>query len=44
MTLTASIGMASFPRDGLAAQDLLDAADRAMYRVKGTGGNRVGAV
>ncbi|HEV8352804.1 MAG TPA: GGDEF domain-containing protein [bacterium] len=44
MTLTASIGMASFPRDGTSSQELLDAADRAMYRVKGTGGNRVGAV
>ncbi|HEY3248327.1 MAG TPA: GGDEF domain-containing protein [bacterium] len=44
VALTASIGVAMFPRDGLGGQDLIDAADRAMYRVKGTGGNRVGMV
>ncbi len=44
VTLSASIGVATFPRDGLGSQDLLDAADRAMYRVKGAGGNRVGIV
>lgn len=33
-TITASIGAAFYPRDGLDAQSLLHAADQAMYRVK----------
>lgn len=42
VTMTASVGVATFPRDGIGGQELLDAADRAMYRAKYAGGNRVG--
>lgn len=37
----ASIGFACFPEDGHTAEDLLRAADQAMYAAKETGGNRV---
>lgn len=40
--LTASLGVASMPDDETSADGLLEAADRAMYQVKNTGGNRVG--
>jgi diguanylate cyclase (GGDEF)-like protein len=39
--LTASIGVASAPRDATTAEDLFRAADAAMYRVKFGGKNRV---
>jgi len=39
--LTISIGVASYPRDGDNAEDLLDAADRALYRAKEQGRNMV---
>lgn len=39
--LAASIGVASFPEDGVTTDALLEAADRAMYRAKGAGGNLV---
>ncbi|MFO0980424.1 MAG: sensor domain-containing diguanylate cyclase [Planctomycetota bacterium] len=35
--ITASIGVATFPDDGTTGEDLLRAADAAMYRVKGSG-------
>ncbi|MBT9290529.1 EAL domain-containing protein [Prosthecodimorpha staleyi] len=38
---SASIGVACFPADGLSGQDLLLAADLALYRAKETGRNRV---
>jgi len=38
--VTASIGMATLA-DGMAARDLIRVSDRAMYRAKGEGGNRV---
>jgi diguanylate cyclase (GGDEF)-like protein len=38
--LTASIGIAIYPADGKAAQDLWRMADSAMYRAKRAGGNR----
>ncbi len=37
LTLSVSIGVASFPEDGISAQTLLDSADRAMYRAKQAG-------
>jgi diguanylate cyclase (GGDEF)-like protein len=40
-TITASIGLASWPGDGLIPQDLVTAADRALYYAKKTGSNRV---
>jgi diguanylate cyclase (GGDEF)-like protein len=38
-----SLGVASFPRDGKTADDLLSAADRALYRAKVSGRNAVSA-
>lgn len=35
-----SIGIAMFPQDAASAQDLLDKADRALYRAKDAGRNR----
>ena len=39
--LTVSVGLASMPADGDTAQALMEAADRAMYKAKHVGGNRV---
>jgi len=40
INLTASIGIAIYPADGTAAQDLWRLADSAMYRAKHAGGNQ----
>ncbi|MGC2160866.1 MAG: sensor domain-containing diguanylate cyclase [Silvibacterium sp.] len=40
ISLTASIGIAIYPTDGTAAQDLWRLADSAMYRAKRAGGNQ----
>ncbi len=37
VTISASVGAAVYPRDGVDAADLLQAADAAMYRVKSAG-------
>ncbi|NOH13870.1 MAG: diguanylate cyclase [Chloroflexi bacterium] len=42
LNTTLSIGVAAFPQDGETGDQLLDAADKAMYRAKAKGGNRVG--
>ena len=39
--VTMSIGVATYPYDASNAEDLIEAADRAMYMVKYRGGNRV---
>jgi diguanylate cyclase (GGDEF)-like protein len=39
--VTASIGLASWPRDGQTAEDILICADRRLYEVKRNGGNDV---
>ena len=39
-TISASIGFAAFPQDGASIQELLSAADAAMYRAKQAGRNR----
>lgn len=39
--LTISVGVASFPEDGLSPVEILDAADRALYRAKDRGRNGV---
>jgi diguanylate cyclase (GGDEF)-like protein len=39
--VSASIGIATFPVDGLAARDLIAGADAALYRVKRSGGRGV---
>jgi len=41
ITISASIGIAIYPRDGQDARTLLLKADRAMYRIKHGGGNGV---
>jgi diguanylate cyclase (GGDEF)-like protein len=38
--ISASLGLASWPSDGLSPDDLIEAADRALYHAKRTGGNR----
>jgi diguanylate cyclase (GGDEF)-like protein len=40
ITVTTSIGIASWPSDGLTTDNLVYAADRALYHAKQTGGNR----
>jgi len=42
VSLTMSLGVATFPDDADGAQGLLTAADRALFAVKGTGRNAVG--
>jgi diguanylate cyclase (GGDEF)-like protein len=39
--VTASIGLAMFPETGIARAQLIQMADRALYRAKGAGRNRV---
>ncbi|MDY6794311.1 MAG: diguanylate cyclase [Actinomycetota bacterium] len=39
--LTVSMGVASLPEDALSGDELIDKADRALYRAKQTGRNRV---
>ena len=39
--ITISLGVACFPADGVSSSQLIAAADRALYRAKRTGRNRV---
>lgn len=41
LRITCSIGVATWPRHGDARESVLDAADKAMYRAKSNGRNRV---
>lgn len=41
--VTMSLGVATYPQDARNADDLIEAADRAMYSVKDVGGNQVSA-
>jgi two-component system cell cycle response regulator len=43
LTITVSVGVAVFPIDGLTSEDLIRAADQAMYRAKRAGRDRVEA-
>lgn len=38
--ISASLGLASWPNDGVTSDELVNAADRALYYAKETGGNR----
>ncbi len=38
--ISASLGLASWPTDGVTADELVNAADRALYAAKDAGGNR----
>jgi diguanylate cyclase (GGDEF)-like protein/putative nucleotidyltransferase with HDIG domain len=40
--ITASIGLATWPGDGVTVDALMNATDRALYYAKQTGGNRIG--
>ncbi len=42
VSLTMSLGVATFPEDGGDVQELLAAADRALFTIKGAGRNAVG--
>ncbi|MFC1845951.1 diguanylate cyclase [Chloroflexota bacterium] len=44
INITSSLGLASWPSDGLTADDIINAADKALYHAKRTGGNRTCAV
>ena len=39
--LTASVGVATLPDVAASAEELIQAADRAMYKVKGSGKNGI---
>jgi len=41
IAVTCSIGLASYPSDGVVADELVDVADNALYHAKRTGGNRI---
>jgi diguanylate cyclase (GGDEF)-like protein/putative nucleotidyltransferase with HDIG domain len=41
IAVTCSIGLASYPSDGVVADELVDVADDALYHAKRTGGNRI---
>lgn len=41
LQITVSVGFGTFPRHGSSAETLLDTADKAMYRAKSLGRNRV---
>jgi diguanylate cyclase (GGDEF)-like protein len=41
LTVTCSIGLASYPTDGVISGELVTAADTALYYAKWTGGNRI---
>jgi len=40
MPVTISVGVASWPSDGITKEELIDCADKALYRAKQTGRNR----
>jgi diguanylate cyclase (GGDEF)-like protein len=41
INVTCSIGLASYPADGVMTSELVDVADTALYYAKRTGGNRI---
>jgi len=41
LKVTVSVGISSFPENGLAEEELVNAVDQAMYRAKGSGKNAV---
>ncbi len=43
LKVTVSVGLATYPRDGVGRRELFEAADRALYAAKAAGRNRVTA-
>jgi len=41
IAVTASIGLANYPADGVVTDELVDVADNALYHAKRAGGNRI---
>ena len=41
LQITVSVGVATFPDHGETAESLIDSADKAMYRAKSLGRNRI---
>jgi putative nucleotidyltransferase with HDIG domain len=41
INVTSSIGLASYPADGVVSDELVDVADTALYHAKRNGGNRI---
>ena len=39
--ITASLGLATWPADGISTNEIIVAADTALYRAKGNGGNQI---
>jgi diguanylate cyclase (GGDEF)-like protein len=41
LKVTVSVGVSSYPENGLTEEELINAVDQAMYRAKGSGKNTV---
>ena len=41
-TVTISLGVSTFPKDGISVEEIIEAADKQLYKAKESGRNRVG--